>query len=668
MKKLITLLESNEDWLMARILSYAKQFQFTKYTSTLEEAWRLSISGLSRSLIEALKNFKDKIPELHPDEDYLSDPVSKFGVIEAQKHRERGISLSMFLGLMKYYKQCYLDLVHRDITDSSEKNRMLSFIERCFDRIEIAFCVEWSSLSDTELVKELQDTNRMMTNQKNKYLTIFESNISPIILLDGNNKIVGFNKTASELFTDIKIAGTKYYSETVTDETLGTLNYKLRHLIESKDNELTYNTYLNTFQGWRYFRVRLRKLLDVSEKFHGTIILFEDITELKEAEKQLIKAKNSAESQDRMKSAFLANMSHDIRTPIHGILGLIELLKNETISQEESKMYYDIIHSSGETLLNLINDIIDISKIEVGELQINKTSFNIKEILQELLITYKRIRNTLDKSHIEIILELENIDKELFVLSDKTRFRQIMSNLLSNALKFTYEGSIKFGYTMYTESELTFYVKDTGIGIPEENHEQIFERFKRVNALGKELIEGTGLGLAICKQLTELLGGKIWVESIPNSGSVFFFTIPFEIVEMEKRTLPKKSSKNNKLPDWSSKTVLIAEDDETNFIYLDRALMGTGIKILHATNGQEAVDLFKAKKPEIVLMDIKMPVMDGYEATVQIKKLDNTIPVIAQTAFAMGDEEDMCYRSGCNDYLIKPIHPELIISTMQKYL
>ena len=471
------------------------------------------------------------------------------------------------------------------------------------------------------------------------------------------------------MFTDIQVAGTKYYSEKETDETIGTLNYKLRHLIESKDTELTYNTYLNTFQGWRYFRVRLRKLLDVSEKFHGTIILFEDITELKEAEKQLIKAKNSAESQDRMKSAFLANMSHDIRTPIHGILGLIELLKDETISQDESKTYYDIIHSSGETLLNLINDIIDISKIEVGELQINMVTVNLKEILKELYVTYKRIRNTLDKEDIELKLEMDDVPEKLILKTDKTRFRQIMSNLLGNALKFTFEGSIVFGYSMFSESEVTFYVKDTGIGIPEEKHEHIFERFKRVYTKGKESVEGTGLGLAICKQLTELLGGKIWVESIPETGSVFYLTLPYNKENKEEVISSGiKQVRNVLVPDWSDRRVLIAEDDETNYIYLERALLSTKIHVIRALNGQEAVDIFKKMEPDIVLMDIKMPIMDGYEATRLIKQLNGDIPIIAQTAFAMGDEEDMCYASGCDAYLVKPIPPDDIVNTMKQFL
>lgn len=668
MKQFASLLKENEDWLIERILFYAKKFGFTKYTSTLEEAWHLSINGLSESLLSAAAEYGNKIPELYSDYDYISDPVSAFGIIEARKHRERGVTLSMFLGLMKYYRQAYLDLLNKSTLHPKTLEKAKLFTERCFDWIEIAFCTEWSTLSEKKKIKELQDTNRRITNEKNKFLTIFESNISPTIILDGKNRIVSYNAAASELFTDLHISGTKYYAEKVSDETLKTLNHKLKGLVKSSEKEITYNTFLNTFKGWRYFRVRLKKLVDVSEKFQGTIILFEDITSLKEAEKQLEKAKKSAEWQDRMKSAFLANMSHDIRTPVHGILGMVELLQDENIPEDERGVYYNLIHSSGETLLSLINDIIDISKIEAGALQINKSNCDVHEILQELLVTYIRIRNINKKENIKIHLEVDREDRKFVLYTDKIRFRQILSNLLSNALKFTKEGSIEFGYKIYTDNEATFYVKDTGIGIPEELHKNIFNRYQQVMYEKNENIEGTGLGLAISKELVELLGGKIWVESEPDAESIFYFTIPFTKLDEFEDSSITGGLEILETPDWSDKKVLVAEDDDTNYIFLERTLKLSNIQIIRAKNGQEAIELFQKENPDVVLMDIKMPVMDGYEATRKIKKLDKKIPIIAQTAYAMSDEEDQCRAAGCDEYLVKPIKPIKIILSISKYL
>ncbi len=283
------LLKNSEDWLMNRVLAYAEKLEFTKYTSTLAEAWRLSISGLSDSLISAANHYSNVIPELHPDDKYVDDPISEFGVIEAQKHRQRGITLGMFLGLMKYYKESYFDLIEVSIPDETTKKYYKNFTQRCFDRIEIAYCIKWTSMSGDNLLNELQDSNRKMTNEKNKYLTIFESSYSPIILLDENLMILNLNQAATELFTNLEVAGSIYYNESSSDASFKKLNKQILKFLKSKPNETNFETHLTTNKGDLLFEVKLKRMQDVSKKFCGTVIMLDDITERRNAEEELNK-------------------------------------------------------------------------------------------------------------------------------------------------------------------------------------------------------------------------------------------------------------------------------------------------------------------------------------------------------------------------------------------
>ncbi len=373
---------------------------------------------------------------------------------------------------------------------------------------------------------------------------------------------------------------------------------------------------------------------------------------VQERTSQLQKAKERAEESDKLKSAFLANMSHEIRTPMNGILGFSQLLL-EAEDEEERREFVEVINTNGQHLLSLINDIIDLSKLEVGMLSVKESEFSLNDQLDEVYELFrgnsKIVKGRVDL-HIHYGLTHDNGDT---IIADQTRLKQILINLLSNAIKFTSTGFVEFGYLVYPEN-LVFYVKDTGIGIKEEEQEEIFNRFMQSTINHRPEHEGSGLGLAISRAFIQLMGGEIWLESEVDKGSIFSFTIP--IKKGNKSIFKYHKSENAPTNmDWSEKVILIAEDVSTNYLLLKTALKKTGVSLIWAKNGQEALDECKKDQQiDLVLMDLRMPVMDGYEATKQIKQLHPDLPVIAQTSYAMDGDKEASVEAGCNDYLSKP--------------
>lgn len=388
-----------------------------------------------------------------------------------------------------------------------------------------------------------------------------------------------------------------------------------------------------------------------------------------EAEKRLQKEKERAEESDHLKSAFLANMSHEIRTPMNAILGFTELLTmpDSEVTPEEKENFIKLINNSGNNLLQLIDDIIDISKIEAGQLKINIKNCNINSSLNDIWQSFLEIRKHKGKENIDIRINENVSEQNITIKTDPLRLNQVFINLIDNALKFTEDGFIEFGYEFKNNQELLFYVKDTGLGMDRNKKDLVFNRFTKIEDDSSRLYRGAGLGLAISKSIVELLGGKIWVESALDVGSTFYFTLPFNQVENDENIL--KVINQNENYDWHEKTILIAEDEPANFIYIEEVLKITHAKILKAVNGKEAVDIISQNnKVDIIIMDIKMPVMDGYEATRRIKELRKDIPVISQSAYAMPGDIDKGLESGMNDYLIKPVKPKVLLSILNKHL
>ena len=385
-----------------------------------------------------------------------------------------------------------------------------------------------------------------------------------------------------------------------------------------------------------------------------------DITKRKLIENELISEKKHAEESDNLKTAFLQNMSHEIRTPLNGIIGFSDLLDDEFIAKEDIKHFTAVIKQSGKRLLEIVNNVLDISKIQTGQVKIQKENFIINTVLEDVLIFFSPIANNRN-----IKLTFQNTtDTTTCLYTDEAKLNQIFTNLINNALKFTKSGKIDFGYETKADY-IQFYVRDTGMGIPEELHEKIFIRFIQAEMSQTRNFEGAGLGLAICKGLIELLGGRIWVESEVCKGTTFYFTIP-----IKPHLMPKHDFIKTDIPVKRIKAkILIAEDDWISFEYMKLILSKFDIEVIYAENGKQAVDFVK-NMPDIdlVLMDIRMPVMNGIEATKLIKKIRPDLPIIAQTAYAFSEERSKILEVGCDEYLSKPMQSSKLNILINKYL
>jgi PAS domain S-box-containing protein len=393
-----------------------------------------------------------------------------------------------------------------------------------------------------------------------------------------------------------------------------------------------------------------------------------DITERKQSEKELIIAKDRAEESDRLKSAFLANMSHEIRTPMNGILGFSELLKEPKLTGEKQQEYIRIIEKSGARMLNIINDIVDISKIEANLMKVDIKDVNINEKLEFIFIFFKP---QVEEKGMHLLCKNTLPTKEATIKTDNEKVYSILTNLVKNAIKYSKEGAIEFGYILKTASdpvELEFYVKDTGIGIPKDRQSAIFERFIQADITDKMARQGAGLGLSISKAYVEMLGGKIWVESEEGIGSTFYFTLPYNAEPEEKKVVEKfilaQEEKNN----IKKLKILIAEDDEISGMLITIDVEKFSKEILKAENGFEAIEVCR-NNPDIdlILMDIQLPVMNGHEATRQIRQFNKDVVIIAQTAFGLFGDREKAIEAGCNDYIAKPINKDKLIALIQKY-
>jgi signal transduction histidine kinase/ActR/RegA family two-component response regulator len=382
---------------------------------------------------------------------------------------------------------------------------------------------------------------------------------------------------------------------------------------------------------------------------------------------QLREANKKALESDRLKSVFLQNMSHEIRTPLNAIIGFSDMLVRNFDKKTKLKNFSAIIKQGGLDLLDLINDLLDLSRIETGQLPINIEECNLLELFNDLHLFFTNHSQKIGKAHIKLQQSIALSPRHNFIKIDTGKIKQIFINLIYNALKFTDMGKIEFGCLMNDNNRIDFFVLDTGVGIPAERQSIVFERFMQLGTGSTNVQKGSGLGLAIVKGLVELLGGEINLKSEVCRGTIFYFTVPYELADS---TLIKTNSNElNATVNWNKHTVLIVEDDEYNIQYLEEILSETQINIVTATNAIDAIDIISSSRQiDIVLMDIKLPGMNGLEAMGIIKGIKPEIKIIIQSAYASAEDITNGEKMGCDAYICKPISSEILMETMNEIL
>ncbi len=403
---------------------------------------------------------------------------------------------------------------------------------------------------------------------------------------------------------------------------------------------------------------------DITYKKYSEFLLQLKNQEIEIQNEELILAKNHAEESDRLKSAFLANMSHEIRTPMNGILGFVGLLKEPMLTGQQQKEYIDIIEKSGVRMLNIINDIIDISKIESGLMTIHKAASNINDQIDYVFTFFKP---EVEAKGMKLSCTKSLPSEASMIETDREKIFAILINLVKNAIKYSHEGYIEFGYVK-KDDFLEFFVKDTGIGIPKDRQEDLFERFIQADITDKMAKQGAGLGLSISRAFVEMLGGTIWVDSEEGKGSTFYFTIPYQKAN-EANSTAENGAKDAEIAIHLKKLkILIAEDDEISKLFINKIVTSFNKEIINVSNGEAAVAAAQ-QNPDIdlIMMDMKMPIMSGYEATQLIRAFNKDVIIIAQTAYGLIDDIQMTLDVGCNDHISKPINKHDFLVLMQKY-
>ncbi|GAP41923.1 protein containing PAS domain S-box [Lentimicrobium saccharophilum] len=380
----------------------------------------------------------------------------------------------------------------------------------------------------------------------------------------------------------------------------------------------------------------------------------------KRTEEKLKNALMSAEASDKLKSAFLAGISHEVRTPMNHIMGFIDVINEGDPGPDERREYLQIMKNSGTHLLRLIDDVIELAMIDSGQVHLRENICELGRFMQSLKVEFENIRNSMGKATVEMKLETPDQYPDLVVQTDEFKVRQILWNLLSNAIKFTPAGTVTFGFNITNDKKrIEFFVKDTGIGIDAEFHKVIFERFHRLDSGISRQYGGVGLGLPISQGLASLFGERIQIDSVPGQGTTFRFRIPLKLYKPES-TGGVSVNEIRKVYNWKDKTILMVEDDPVNMRFLTVLLTRTEANLLYASDGREAVEMIAENEVDLVLMDMQLPVMNGYEATRRIREIKPALPVIAQTANVLAEDREECIEAGCNDYIPKPIDKNVL--------
>jgi len=612
--------------------------------------------------------------------EYVSPSVFSFLGYTVEEHLKQSItdfltpdSANILLkefqeGMMHLQKKEYHKL--RNIV-----NREIEFIRK--DKTHGIALITIIMIRDEEYrIKKIRGKTTDITNKKRiekeliqseaKFRSIFDQSSAGLVIVGLDNRFIRCNAAFSNMlgYAEEELVG-KSISDVTYQEDKEAGMCEMKHIIDGViESAIVQKRYVRKDNSIVWCELKISLVRDENNNPLFFLPIIQDITKRRIAEQELIVAKEKAEDSERLKSAFLANMSHEIRTPMNGILGFTELLKDKTHTAEEQKEYLNIIEKSGERMLNIVNDVINISKLESGLMEISLSKTDINEQMDYI---YQFFKPEALRKGIHLLVKNTLPLSKAIIETDKEKVYAILTNLVKNALKFTAEGHIEMGYNR-KDKFIEFYVKDTGSGICEDQKKIIFERFIQGSIELTRKYEGAGLGLSISKAYVEMLGGEIWVDSIVGKGSTFYFTIPYnKVAEYETITkaIPLTDIKESKL---KSLKILIADDDEISGQLIKIVVKPVAKEIINVKTGTEAVEVcFKNPDIDLALIDIKMPEMDGLEAIRQIRKFNKEMVLIVQTAFGLSGDRERSLEAGCSDYILKPINQNLLKELINRH-
>jgi len=556
--------------------------------------------------------------------------------------------------------------------------------------------------------------NRFYTIIALAHKSLIERMADGLVIIDNQNRILDINLAAQSIFRTSKTA--------IVGQAIDQLFITQPDLIQYMTNPSRRNQEVIVTYGQqkKYYSLDISGLYAGKDLYVGKLMLFKEITDIKETTKKWEKAKSEAERADSLKSAFLANLSHEIKTPMNAIMGFSDLLNDSSVSDEERKEFIDHIRNSGSDLLQLIDDLIDISKLDAGQISLQKAPVDLSKMMAELFARINEYMIEVDKDHIDLILNSHELEKDLVILTDPDRIRQILYNLLNNAVKFTKRGKIEFGYVKDKDNTVKFFVKDTGIGIPVEKHTMIFERFGRVSSSNRQEYSGTGLGLALSRGLVKLIGGRIWFDSVFGKGSSFYFSIPLaladeyqvpvktldsvkiskpevipeQVIDPESETV-KKTEVRAESPgdriksepaeadlifeprhapkisieeeiDFTGTKLLIIEFDDMSYLFIEMILRPTKIQVIRAKTLTQGLNLLKGgTQLTSIILSSDIPDENLITACRRIKEISLKYNIVAITPFASSVKRQECLQAGCANVVPKPIKQKELLAAVQ---
>lgn len=523
----------------------------------------------------------------------------------------------------------------------------------------LAVCNDISKLKHTQ--HELLNAREKADDSEYKFRTLFDQASDGIFINDNEGNYLEVNTSACEMLGYSKDELLKLnLKDIILKENLEIKPVKKSEMLTGK---IATTDRILVRKDGSVFPAEIRGKILTDGRMQGIV---RDITERIRFENELIVARDKAEENDRLKTSFLQNMSHEIRTPLNAIMGFADLLPVYFDDEEKLVRFANIIKQKGSDLIEIITDILDISQIESGQLPYNPEECKMRVFFAEIKTLFQKYQHHPDNTDVKFYMNIDSKIKALEVVIDQVKLKQILNKLVRNAFKFTTSGKIEIGCSINQQNVLTFYVSDTGIGIPKEKHAEIFNRFSLVRNDATRLYGGTGIGLSIVKGLLDLMGGKIWFESERGKGSIFYFNIPVTLCgsQVEEQLFEKKEFESA----YQSAKILVVEVDEYNTVYLNEILSDAGFSFLHSSFGQKAIELCSKHDIHLVMMDMWLPDITGFEVIRQIKKINQKIKIIVQTGYATPEDREKAFDAGCDDYLSKPIKRDALLSRIDYHL